>query len=255
MQPTAAERPLFSVVVGVLNGGRSIEKVIDSFASQTFARKELLIKDGGSTDDTIAILERRSADIAYWTSSPDKGLYDAWNSVLPQCRGEYICFLGCDDVLADRMSLERLAASAMQEPPPDLICSVNSLVDDDGTFVRITGKPWSWRGMKRAQVIAHPGMMHRAELFQKFGAFDPSFRIGGDYEFLLRLGPQARAAFVDQVTVRVGGNGMSHVKWKKTVREIWRLQARNPEIGVVTATKNATGNVARILLRKLRGRR
>jgi glycosyltransferase involved in cell wall biosynthesis len=247
--------PLCSVVVGVKNGAKSLEKLIDSFVAQTLDRKELVIKDGGSTDGTLDILERRKADIAYWTSAPDRSLYDAWNTAIDHTRGKYICFLGCDDELADPVSLERLARHAESADPPELICSINALIDDDGKFVKLSGNPWSWTRMKRALVLAHPGLMHRRDLFERYGKFDDSYTVCGDYEFLLRLGPNPRTVFVEQITVRVGSNGMSHRRWKTTLGELWRLHARHPEVGTVDATKNLSGNVARLLYRKLRGRR
>lgn len=250
-----SDGPLCSVVVGVRNGARTLEKLIDSFASQTLTRKELVIKDGGSTDGTLEILERRSADIAYWTSAPDRSLYDAWNRAIDQCRGEYICFLGCDDEFADPASLERLVRHARPDAPPDLICSINALVDDEGRFLKLTGRPWHWTGMKRALILAHPGLLHHRDLFRRYGKFDDRYRVCGDYEFLLRLGPEPYTVFVDQVTVRMGANGMSHRRWRSTLQELWQVQARHPELGPSVATRNMTGNVARLLFRRLRGRR
>lgn len=248
-----SEAPICSVVVGVRNGAATLERLIDSFSSQTLAGKELVIKDGGSTDGTLDILKRRSGDIAYWTTAPDRSLYDAWNSAIDHCRGRYICFMGCDDEFADPASLERLARHATTEP--ELICSLNVLVDENGHFVKLSGRPWTWDGMKRALVLAHPGLLHRRDLFERYGKFDDSYKICGDYEFLLRLGPNPRTVFVEQITVRMGADGMSHRRWRTTLGELWQLQSRHPDVGVGTATRNLTGNVARLLYRRLRGRR
>ena len=249
------QKPVISVVMGVLNGGALVERAMDSFAKQSLARKELVVMDGGSTDETVSILERRSKEIAYWRSEPDRGLYDAWNKALDHCRGDYIGFIGCDDVFADDGALERLATYALASEMPDLICSLNVLVDDDGNFVKAIGAPWNWTGMKRSMNLAHSCLLHRADLFDRHGRFSTNYRIGADYDFLLRLGPEARAAFVEQITVRVGANGMSHTKWTKTYREHWHLQANNPHVGLGTATRNLAGNVARYAYRKLRRRR
>lgn len=244
--------PRVTIVIGVLNGAKTLERCIDSIVEQTL-RPELIIKDAVSTDGTLEILARRDADIDFWESKPDKGLYDAWNTVIDRCHGDYITFLGCDDVMADRFALERVMAQVPQDNPPDLVCSLNTFVDDDGKFMRVIGNPWSWRALRRSFTVAHAGLMHHRRLFAQHGGFDTSFRIGGDYDFLLRLGPDTRTQFVDQILVRVGASGMSHTKWRQTYREHWRLQARH--LGMPTATKNYTGNVARYLLRKLRGRR
>ena len=61
---------------------------------------ELLIADGGSRDGTRDIIERHADRLAWWVSEPDSGLYNAWNKAIPHAKGEWICFLGADDVLA-----------------------------------------------------------------------------------------------------------------------------------------------------------
>lgn len=252
---TNQDRPMISIVLGVLNGGSMLEHLIDSFCGQTLERKELVVMDGGSTDDTVSILQRRAADIASWASEPDRGLYDAWNKALARCRGEYIGFVGCDDQFADPGVLERLANHASSAGRPELVCSLNALVDPQGKFLRTIGAPWNWAGMKRSMNLAHSCLLHRADLFEKHGRFTTEYKIGADYDFLLRLGPNTRASFVEQITVRVGADGMSHRLWTTTYREHWHLQARNPHVGIGTATRNLAGNVARYAYRKLRGRR
>lgn len=251
----ASDHPLITVVVGVLNGGKYLDQMIESFSRQTLARKELVIIDGGSTDSTLDILNRRSAEIAFWKSEPDRGLYDAWNKSLAHCRGEYVGFVGCDDQFADDRVLERLARQAEADAFPDLVCSLNVLVDEHGRFVKVIGAPWNWNGMKRSMNLAHSCMLHRRALFERHGGFHANYRIGADYDFLLRLGPEARAAFVEQISVRVGADGMSHRLWTTTYREHWQLQASSPHVGVALATKNLAGNVMRYAYRKLRGRR
>ena len=248
-------RPVISVVIGVLNGAELIEKAIDSFSAQTLRDKELVVLDGGSTDGTVEVLRRRSAELAYWRSEPDKGLYDAWNKAIDHCRGAYIGFIGCDDEFADPDALARLARAADQTPPPDLICSINALVDGRGRFLKAIGAPWDRPGMRRSMNLAHSCLLHRAELFQTHGGFATDYRVGADYEFFLRLGPETRAAFVEQITMRVGGDGMSHRLWQTRLREHFRAQAKSPDIGLRVATMNLAGNTARFAYRKLRGRR
>jgi glycosyltransferase involved in cell wall biosynthesis len=242
-----------SIIVGVFNGAKTLEATIDSVVAQTHPDVELLIQDGGSTDGTIALLEKRDADLAYWRTERDTGLYDAWNRVLPHATGDYIAFLGCDDALATPYVLATLV-SAIRDDRPDLVCSLNAHVDARGRFIRPFGKPWTWQGgMTRAQVIAHPGMLHRRDLFTEHGAFDASYRIAGDYEWLLRLGPTCRTTFVDQITVRMGDGGMSHTRVRTTWDEVRRAQTKH--FTAATATKNYLGNVARYALRRIRGRR
>lgn len=248
--------PLISIVVGVLNGARTLNACIDSIAKQEFRDFELLIKDGGSLDGTRTILERRNRDIAYWCSEPDRGLYHAWNSMIQRARGRWICFLGCDDQLADRGTLGRLAEVIRTEgQTADLICSLAAITDASGRFVKVLGRPWDFERLKVQQDVAHPGLLHRAELFERHGVFDTEYSIAGDYEFLLRLGPSVRTTFVDQITVRMGAYGMSHSRAHTVFRETWRAQARHRNIGRWRATSNLSVNYLKLAVKRAIGRR
>ena len=58
--------------------------------------------------------------------------------------------------------------------------------------------------------VAHVGSLHRRDLYARYGRYDTSFRIVGDYEFLLRVGKNLQAGFIDVVTVTMGADGVSN---------------------------------------------
>ncbi len=93
-----------SIVTVVYNGAKYIERAIDSVAAQEYPNIEYIIIDGGSTDGTLEILERRSKDISRYISEPDKGIYDAMNKGIALSTGDWIYFLGCDDFLYPEFS-------------------------------------------------------------------------------------------------------------------------------------------------------
>ena len=66
-------KPQISVVVAVYNGSTTLQKCIDSVASQTFHDVELIVVDGGSTDGTGDLLTSNAAKLSYWVSEPDNG--------------------------------------------------------------------------------------------------------------------------------------------------------------------------------------
>jgi hypothetical protein len=101
--------------------------------------------------------------------------------------------------------------------------------------------------MTRFMCVAHPGLLHRRCLFDRFGQFSEEYRIAGDYEYLLRLGDRVTTAFLDEVSVNVGGAGLSSDA-TGTLREVRRIQSRNPGIGPVRARINYLGNRAERVL-------
>lgn len=93
--------PLISVITVVYNGLDTIEGSILSVLEQSYKDFEYIIIDGGSTDGTLDIIKKYSEGINYWVSEPDEGIYDAMNKGVTLSQGDYIIFLGCDDVLFD----------------------------------------------------------------------------------------------------------------------------------------------------------
>ena len=95
----AYEYPLVSIITVVRNGQAYIQRCIDSVLAQSYPNIEHVIIDGASTDDTIDILKKNTHQIAFWLSEGDKGIYDAMNKAISYVNGEWILFLGSDDIL------------------------------------------------------------------------------------------------------------------------------------------------------------
>ncbi len=181
--------PTISVVVAVLNGAATLQRCIDSFRRQTYGPRELVVVDGGSHDDTVRVIRRNASTVAHWHSEPDRGVYDAWNKAVRHVRGEWICFLGADDFFWAPDSLERLAVvlPAIRDAHPFVYGQV-AVVRESGSVLRVVGDDWDVvRGsLLKHMPIPHAGMLHHRSLFERIGQFDDSFRVAGDYEFLLR---------------------------------------------------------------------
>ena len=103
----APANPVVTVVVAVRNGARSLQRCIVSVAGQTLTAHELIVMDGGSSDGTVEILKANAEKIGYWESSPDRGIFHAWNKAVARARGDWICFLGADDYLWSPDTLEQ----------------------------------------------------------------------------------------------------------------------------------------------------
>src|SRR5258706_10017309 len=91
------QQPLVSVITPCLNAARFIERTIDSVLTQDYPHVEYIVMDGGSTDETVAILERYGARVRY-SSSPDKGASDAINRGFLESRGSIFAWLNADDI-------------------------------------------------------------------------------------------------------------------------------------------------------------
>ena len=71
--------PLFSIITVTWNAADVIAPTLQSVRQQTSRDYEMLIIDGASSDDTLAIVNKASIASLRVFSEPDKGLYDAMN--------------------------------------------------------------------------------------------------------------------------------------------------------------------------------
>ena len=109
----------------------------------------------------------------------------------------------------------------------DLITARNAYYAPNGRMLRHWGFGWQWKRMRQSMNIAHPGMLVRRALFERFGPFDASFRICGDYEWFLRLTPELRAVHSSDVILRVVQGGVSHIRIGQVYAETFRAQCRH----------------------------
>ncbi|MEQ1667695.1 MAG: glycosyltransferase family 2 protein [Sulfuriferula sp.] len=96
--------PKVSIGIVVFNGIAHIRNCLDSVTHQSYKNIELIVVDGDSKDGTQDVLKEYAEQIAVLVSEPDKGIYDAMNKVCSLATGDWLIFLGCDDVLLDTLS-------------------------------------------------------------------------------------------------------------------------------------------------------
>jgi glycosyltransferase involved in cell wall biosynthesis len=84
-----------SIITPSFNSGKYIERAIQSVLIQDYDNWEHIIVDGGSTDNTIDILQKY--DHLQWVSESDSGQSDAMNKGFKMSKGDIIVYLNADD--------------------------------------------------------------------------------------------------------------------------------------------------------------
>jgi glycosyltransferase involved in cell wall biosynthesis len=91
-------RAFVSILIPCHNGERWVAQAIESALAQTFAEKEVLVVDDGSSDSSLEVI-RSFGDRVRWESGPNRGANAARNRLLELARGEWIQYLDADDYL------------------------------------------------------------------------------------------------------------------------------------------------------------
>ena len=208
--PVDVARPQITVVTVVFNGRAYLNETIESVLSQEVVSCEYWVIDGGSTDGSIDIIREHASRLAGWISEPDAGIADAFNKGLDRARGDYVMFLNADDALAGPRVLADLLACARAHAWPDVVYGDCDLVDPDGGRVLYRAViNYDRERFIRRETLPHPGMLMHRRYFERYGRFDPSYRVAMDYELFLRGVPATGAVRAPVLVTRVRAGGIS----------------------------------------------
>lgn len=219
----------YSIIVATFNSEKTLQSTLDSLLAQTYTKFEVIIVDGLSNDNTVAIIkeyEKRflEAKIPYfWSSEKDSGIYDAWNKALKKVNSPWIAFLGSDDTYYPN-ALEIYDEEINKNQNINFISSKVEYVDANYKVLKVIGKPYEYNQMNRYMNIAHVGSFHHKELFDKHGVFNTNYKIVADYDFFLKCGLDIKPAYIDTITAKMLNTGISNNNAKKVFKETLSIQ-------------------------------
>lgn len=185
--------PRISLVTPSLNQGKFIEATIQSVLSQNYPNLEYIVMDGGSSDNTLEILERYSGQLK-WISEKDNGQTSAINKGLHMAGGEILAYLNADDLYLPG-TIFKVAQIFMEHPEAMWVTGQCRIIDEDNKEIRrlITAYKNLWlRFSHRSALlitdyISQPATFWRAQALHDFGFPDESLHYAMDYEYWLRL--------------------------------------------------------------------
>ena len=218
-----------SVITVAFNSGRTIRHTIESFVAQSHRDAELLVMDGGSTDDTLAIVQSFDDPRIRLRSERDRGIYDAMNKGLRAFTGDAVGFLNSDDRFHDADALARVAEAL--ETHEVAFGDLDFVTDHDSRRVvrRWRGTPYRPGSFRSGWMPAHPTFYVSRPVAERTGLFDTDLRLAADYDFMLRAmetGP-VRAVHVRAVLIDMMVGGASTVSIRAFYRHnVEALRAR-----------------------------
>lgn len=165
-----SNKPVISIITVVYKGVDLLSGTIESVIDQTYAHIEYIIVDGGSTDGTVAVIEKYQGQINQWVSEADKGLYDAMNKGLKMATGDFVWFMNAGDHLYAPDTVEKMIDQ--WQPDTDILYGEVMLVDDGrkelGTRTATTKQkltnPLRWQDLAKGMVVCHQGFLPRRSI-------------------------------------------------------------------------------------------
>lgn len=198
----SAQLPKISVVTPSFNQGSFLEETIRSVLLQGYPNIELIIVDGGSTDESVAVIRKYEPWLASWCSEKDRGQSHAINKGFAQATGDILCWLNSDDYFTPGALLTVGQMLAKDSGHYALVGHCLRVHGDGSPPLLLKGRFRSrhrllqfWRGYDMHQ----PAIFWRREVFEKIGALDESLHLTMDFDYWTRMAEHYTFVNVDQV--------------------------------------------------------
>ena len=176
----------FSIVTACLNSEKTIEYALNSVLTQSYKNIEHILVDGGSKDRTQNIINKYPNTKKIFISKKTK-LYQAINCGIQAATGQVIGILNSDDIYETPFVIEKIAKHFISTK--NLIVFGNVLYFKNN-FENITreysGIKFVKNDLLKGITPPHPATFFKKEVYDKYGLYDESYKIAGDYEYFLR---------------------------------------------------------------------
>ena len=211
---------MISIITATFNSAKTLKDTIQSVLRQTNKDFEYLIIDGGSTDETIDIVKSYESEFSgrlKWVSEKDQGIYDAMNKGIKMASGDVVGILNSDDYFTSDDILQTVD-NAFKSHEIDAIYGDIHFIRDGNPqkCVRYySSRMFRPFWLRFGFMPAHPSFYCKREIFDKAGLYSLDYKIGADYEMMVRLFKRHKIkslyANKDFVTMRTGGASNNNV--------------------------------------------
>lgn len=224
-----------SIIIATYNAAAVLSKCLDSIVEQLNEECELIIIDGGSCDATVEVISSYKEHVSYTVSEKDHGIYDAWNKGIRAAKGEWIAFVGADDLLCPNAinNYLRVLRETKDVEKFDYICAQVERVDRSGNILRVIGEKPVWRKMRKHMVSAMIFSLHnKKNLYDTVGYYDfENFHICADYELLMRKKNELQSLMIPFRVARMEVGGMSFST--KAIFETYQIRKKHHSVPTI----------------------
>ena len=199
--PDGSSWPRVSIVTPSYNQGQFIEETIRSVLLQSYPNLEYIIIDGGSTDESVTLIQEYEPWLAYCASEPDEGQSDALNKGFQRATGEILAWLNCDDIYlpgALRAAVEFLA----EHPQVALVHGGASYLSESGMVSQ--GRRVEFDPNRPCEtIIPQPAAFFRRSAFGAVGGLDIGLHYRMDLDLWIRIAQRYEIRAIPYTLARI----------------------------------------------------
>ena len=180
--------PKITVVTPSYNQGQYLEKTIRSVINQNYPNLEYIVMDGGSTDQSVEIIQKYSKYITYWESQPDKGQADAIKRGFDKGTGEIYSWINSDDLLC-KNSLFHVAKAYQENKNAGLFYGDSFLINQKDELIRaFLCQQVNYEQLIHGSVSIFQGStFYVSKAYHEVGGLNDSLHYAMEYEILYKI--------------------------------------------------------------------
>ena len=210
----------YSIITVNYNNHEGLRKTIESVIHQTFRDFEFIVIDGGSTDGSVDLLKEYDAQIDYWVSESDGGIYQGMNKGIRKAKGDFLNFMNSGDCFYDNDVLSHV--DAQNNGDADIITGRDYHYSEKRHSGHVSIQP------PRVSMITfftstldHQSSFIRHSLF-KDSPYREDYRLVSDWIFFTEkaVSESKRVQFIPDIVCRREEGGISEQQRQRNRKEI-----------------------------------
>lgn len=204
MTPTQTRSgPLVSIIVPSYNQGRFIRETIESCLAQDYRPIEVVVMDGGSKDDTVAVLQSFDAPELHWRSEPDRGVVDAVNKAIAAAKGDILTIQSSDDVFLPG-AIAAAVDAFRSNPDAALVYGDVELIDEHSRRIGcdIQGDFDLADYLGRFQYVPQPGTFFTRAALRVAPQWREAYSYAADADFWMRIAARLPVVKLSRLVAR-----------------------------------------------------
>ena len=174
-----------SIIIVTYNAALTIERVLENIIHNKTEETELIVIDGQSTDDSLQKIDKYKNSIDTFISEKDKGIYDAMNKAIQLSKGEWLYFIGADDLIHEAAIAHFF--KALPGYHGKLIFGNYYETSNSQIVKNCQQQPYSLKWQLLKGCLNHQSVFIKRILFEKYGNYNTAYPFCADYEFYLRI--------------------------------------------------------------------